>query len=106
MSHLHGKQYGIKKEAFTMNELKSNARLSLWLSVAQFILAGIFAYLTYKYFIAKEFINFATSGFAFLIFVYNFLRIVRIYCEELMEISRQEMIQALKDAQERWQIKK
>ena len=85
-----------------LKELKSNTRLSGFVSLIALICMGLFVYLTFKYLIAKDFMNFVSSSFVAAILIYTFLRVVCLFFSNVMEIRRRELILSIKEARERW----
>lgn len=85
-----------------MNELKSNARLTGWVTIISLVLTAVFTYLVIKYYLAQELISFFTASLFLVIVFHNFLRFVFIWLKIVMEIRRHEMIQAVAEANERW----
>jgi len=85
-----------------MNELKSNARLTGWVTIISLGLTVVFTYLVIKYYLAQELISFFTASLFLVIVFHNFLRFVFIWLKIVMENRRHEMRQAVAEAQERW----
>ena len=86
----------------SLKELKSNTRLSGFMSLIVLMWMGLFVYLTLKYLVAKDFMNFVSSSFVAAILIYTFLRVVCLYFSNVMEIRRRELILSIKEARERW----
>jgi len=85
-----------------LKELKSNTRLSGFMSLIVLMWLGLFAYMTFAYMEAKDFTNFLTSGFVSVILCYTFLRTVSLFFSNVMEIRRRELIISIREARERW----
>ena len=85
-----------------LKELKSNTRLSGFMSLIVLMWLGLFAYMTFTYLIAKEFMNFVSSSFVAAILIYTFLRVVSLFFSNVMEIRRRELIISIREARERW----
>ena len=85
-----------------MNELKSNARLTGWVTIISLGLTVVFTYLVIKYYLAQELISFFTASLFLVIVFHNFLRFVFIWLKIVMENCRHEMRRAVAEAQERW----
>jgi hypothetical protein len=85
-----------------MKELKSNTRLSGFMSLIVLMWLGLFAYMTFTYMEAKDFTSFLTSGLVSLILCYTFLRTVSLFFSNVMEIRRHELIRDVREANERW----
>ena len=88
-----------------MNDLKSNARLTGWVSLVLLILTAGFTYLAIKYYLAEDLVNFITASLVLIIVFYSFLRFLTVLLKTLMEIRRQELVQSIMEAQERWGFK-